>query len=62
MRKTSGNVFSSFKGPRRVSFSYFPNFALDHEGCLPPITLKTFKDNITIFSSSAMEHLKWINL
>ena len=36
MRKTSGNVFSSFKGSRRI-----------------------FVNHITIFNSSAMEHLRW---
>ena len=36
MRKTAGNVFSSFKGSRRI-----------------------FVNHITIFNSSAMEHLRW---
>ena len=57
-----------FKGSRRVSFSYFPHFALDHEGGTPlspppppspQITFRIFLNYFTIFNSSAMEHLRW---
>ena len=40
MRKTSENVFSSFKGSWRVSSSYFSKFALDHEqGFMPAVLM-----------------------
>ena len=41
----------NFRASRRVSFSYFPETGLDHEGC-PPTPFRMFMDDVTIFSSS----------
>ena len=46
-----------FRASRRVSFSYFPNTALNNEGC-PLIPLRIFIDHVTIFSLNPMQHLR----
>ena len=40
-----------------MSFPYFPKAALNHGGC-PLIPFRIFMDNIKIFNSSFMQHLK----
>ena len=50
-----------FRASRRVSFSYFPETALDHEGC-PPIPFRMVVDDVRVFSSSPIQYLKWSSL
>ena len=63
MWKTFGNVFFS-QASRRKSFLYFSNTALDHGGMGGgggggPLILFIIFLNVTIFSSSPTQYLKW---
>ena len=42
-----------FRTSRRVSISYFPKVALNHEG-LPLTPFRIFMDHVTVFNSSSI--------
>ena len=57
MWKTLGNVFLRY---RRVSFSYFPNTALNHRGC-PPIPQNFCESYYSIqFKSDATSKMEFL--
>ena len=52
-----------FRASRRVCVSYFPKILLDHGvGGAPQYLLEFFVNQVTIFNSSPMEHLRWTSL